>query len=83
MRVTPSDQKFGRCKHGKHSQQCLSENAQIHQLTLLSDVINQQRTHSATVVCRCDGTVTLLACGVPNLSLDRLSIDLRGTEEQL
>lgn len=43
---------------------------------VLADVVNEQGTNSAAVVSRGDGTVTLLAGGIPDLSLDCLVVDL-------
>lgn len=43
---------------------------------VLADVINKQRSHRATIVSGGDGSVSLLSCSVPNLSLDRLCVDL-------
>lgn len=50
---------------------------------LLGDVIDEQRTHRASVVGRGDSTVTFLARGIPNLRLDRLVIDLDATRGKL
>lgn len=50
---------------------------------VLADVIDQQRSNSTSVVCRCDGSVSLLSCGIPNLSLDCLRIDLDGPGRKL
>jgi hypothetical protein len=38
------------------------------------DVVDKEGTHCPTVVGRCDRTIALLACGVPYLSLNVLSI---------
>ena len=43
---------------------------------VLADVVNEESAHGAAVVSRCDGTVTLLAGGIPYLSLDSLGVDL-------
>ena len=45
-------------------------------LTLLGDVVDQQRAHCPTVVCASDGSVPLLAGCVPDLGLDCLPVDL-------
>lgn len=50
---------------------------------VLADVIDQQRSDSTSVVCRRDGSVSLLSCGIPNLCLDRLRIDLDGPGRKL
>lgn len=46
---------------------------------VLADVVNEEGTDSATVVGGCDGAVTLLTGGIPNLGLDRLGVDLDRT----
>jgi hypothetical protein len=43
---------------------------------VLADVVDEQRSHSASVVGRGDGAVSLLPCGIPNLGFDRLGVDL-------
>jgi hypothetical protein len=43
---------------------------------VFADVVDEERAHCAAVVCRSDCPVTLLACGIPDLRLDRLSVDL-------
>lgn len=45
---------------------------------VLADVVDKQRSHCAAVVGGGDGAVSLLACRIPNLSLDSLSVDLDG-----
>lgn len=43
---------------------------------MLRDVIHQQSSYSATIVRTSDSSVSLLSCCVPDLSFDRLSINL-------
>jgi hypothetical protein len=43
---------------------------------VLADVVDKQRSHSAPVVGRGNGAVSLLACGIPDLSFDGLRVDL-------
>jgi hypothetical protein len=43
---------------------------------VLADVVDEQRSYSSAVVGRSDGAVSLLAGGIPDLSLDGLSVDL-------
>lgn len=43
---------------------------------LVRHVVDQQDTHSATVVSGSDGAETLLASGIPDLKLDALAIQL-------
>lgn len=43
---------------------------------VLRDIIYQQSTHRASVICRGDGSVSLLTSSVPNLGLDCLGVDL-------
>ena len=50
---------------------------------VLADVVDKQRADSATVVGGCDGAVSLLAGGIPNLRLDGLRIDLDGPRGKL
>lgn len=45
---------------------------------VLADVVDEQRTDGASVVCGGDGAVALLTSSVPNLGLDRLGINLDG-----
>lgn len=45
---------------------------------VLADVVDQQGAHCAAVVCGGDGAVSLLAGGIPDLSLDGLGVDLDG-----
>lgn len=44
----------------------------------LADVVDEERTDGAPVVGRSDGAVPLLTRSIPNLSLDRLVVDLDG-----
>lgn len=46
---------------------------------VLADIIDKQSADSTPVVCRCDGSVALLPCGIPNLSLDSFRINLDGS----
>jgi hypothetical protein len=43
---------------------------------VLADIVDEQGTDGAAVVSRGDGAVTLLASGIPDLSLDGLVVDL-------
>ena len=45
---------------------------------MLADVVDKQSADRATVVCRGDGTVSLLAGGIPDLGLDGLGVNLDG-----
>lgn len=50
---------------------------------MLADVIYQERANSTPVIGRCDGTVSLLAGGVPDLSFDGFGVDLDGASREL
>jgi hypothetical protein len=50
---------------------------------VLADVVDEQGADSAAVVGRRNGAVPLLACCVPDLSLDRLGVNLDGTRGEL
>jgi hypothetical protein len=50
---------------------------------VLADVINEQRSHRAAVVCGGDCAVSLLPCGIPDLRLDRLGVDLDRSSGEL
>lgn len=50
---------------------------------VLADVVDEEGTNSASVVGGCNGAVSLLTGGIPNLSLDRLGIDLDGSGGEL
>jgi len=50
---------------------------------VLADIVDEQGSHGATVVGRCDGAVALLASCVPNLRLDRLGVHLDRTGSEL
>jgi hypothetical protein len=43
---------------------------------MLADVIYQQCSYSAPVICRCDGAIALLAGCIPDLSFSGFGIDL-------
>lgn len=43
---------------------------------MLADIVHEECSHGAAIVRRGDGTITLLSCRVPDLRLDRLSVDL-------
>lgn len=45
---------------------------------MLANIVHQQRTHSAAVIGRSDGTVALLASGIPYLCLNGFGVDLDG-----
>ena len=46
---------------------------------MFADVVHQQGSDSPSVVCRCDGTVSLLPRCVPDLCLDGLCVYLDGS----
>ena len=46
---------------------------------VLTDIVDEKRTHRATVVCRGDGPIALLSSGIPDLSLDCLCVNLDGS----
>lgn len=48
----------------------------IERRTGACDVIHNQGAHSPSIVCFSDGTESLLPCGVPDLRLDLLAVDL-------
>ena len=50
---------------------------------MLADVIDQESADGTPVVGRCDGTVSLLARGVPDLSFDGFGVDLDGAGREL
>ena len=43
---------------------------------VLTDIVDEKSTDSTPIVSGGDGTVTFLTSSIPNLSLDRLGIDL-------
>lgn len=43
---------------------------------VLADIIDKEGTDSTSIVCGCDGSVSFLSSSIPNLSLDRLRVDL-------
>lgn len=47
---------------------------------IVSHIIHNNDTMSTTVIRRCDCTETFLSSGIPNLKLDRLAIELNGTD---
>lgn len=51
--------------------------------SLVGNIVHQQDTHGATVVGRGNGTETLLACSIPDLQLDALSIELNGSDLEI
>lgn len=50
---------------------------------MLADIVDEQRSDRATVVCGGDGSVSLLSGGIPDLSLDGLGVDLNGPGSKL
>lgn len=50
---------------------------------VLADIVHEESTHGTAVIGRRDGTVAFLTRSIPNLSLDRLGIDLDGTSRKL
>ena len=49
---------------------------------VLANVVDKQRTNGASIVCRCDSSITLLACCIPDLCLDRLRVHLDGSRSE-
>ena len=45
---------------------------------VLADIVDKQRSYSATVVGRCNCAVSLLSSCIPDLRLNRLGIHLNG-----
>ena len=43
---------------------------------VLGNVIDQEGANSSSVIGTCDGSISFLACGVPNLRLDRFIVNL-------
>jgi hypothetical protein len=56
--------------------QLLQPPRHILECLVLADIVNEERTHSAAVVCRGDGSVALLARRIPDLCLDGLCVNL-------
>lgn len=50
---------------------------------VLGNVVNEQCTDGTTVVCGCDGTVSLLPGGIPDLRLDCLAVDGNASSSEL
>lgn len=50
---------------------------------VLADVVDQQRTDGASVVCGGDGAVPLLTGGIPDLGLDGFGVNLNGARGKL
>lgn len=50
---------------------------------MLADIVHEEGTDSATVVGRGDGPVALLTCGIPDLCLDGLGVDLDRSSREL
>lgn len=50
---------------------------------VLANIVNQQSSHCSSIVGRCDGSVSLLSRGIPDLCLDRLCIYLDGSSCEL
>jgi hypothetical protein len=42
---------------------------------MFADIVDKERSDGATVVGRCDGTISFLAGGIPDLCLDRLCVN--------
>lgn len=49
---------------------------------MLADIVHQKRADRTAIVCGCDGAIAFLACSVPDLSLDGLSVDLDGARRK-
>lgn len=45
---------------------------------MLADIVDEQRSDGASVVGRCNGSVSLLPSGIPDLCLDCLCVYLDG-----
>lgn len=43
---------------------------------VLADIVDKQRPDGTSVICGCDGSVSFLACRIPNLCFDGLCVDL-------
>ena len=43
---------------------------------MLADIVDQQCSDCASVICGCDSPVALLPCSIPDLCFDGLRIDL-------
>ncbi len=50
---------------------------------VLGNIVNQERSNGSTVVGTRNGTVALLSSSIPDLSLDRLGIDLDASGRKL
>lgn len=50
---------------------------------MLADIVNEEGTNGAAVVCGGNSTVSLLPSSVPNLCLDSLGVDLDGARGEL
>ncbi len=50
---------------------------------VLGNVVYKQGTDGTAVVCRCDGTVSLLSCGIPDLCFNRLSVNRDASSSEL
>lgn len=50
---------------------------------MLADVVNEQCADGTSVISGCDGAISLLTGSIPNLSLDRLGVDLDGSGGEL
>ncbi|KAH9845230.1 methionine import ATP-binding protein MetN 1 [Teratosphaeria destructans] len=50
---------------------------------VFADVVDEQRTHSAAVVCGGNGPVALLPCGIPDLCLDGFGVNLNAAGREL
>lgn len=50
---------------------------------LIGHVVDKEDTHSTTVVSRGDGTETFLSCGIPDLQLHSLAIQLNRTDLEI
>jgi hypothetical protein len=50
---------------------------------VLANIVDKQRSDSASIVCRGDGAVSFLSSSVPNLSFDGLGVDLDGPSSKL
>lgn len=48
--------------------------------SLIRDIVNQQNSHGATIICRRDSAEAFLARRVPNLQLNAFAVELDGAD---
>ena len=49
---------------------------------MFANIVYEQRSHCASVVCRCNGSVPFLPSGIPDLGLDGLGVNLNGSSRK-